>query len=686
MTTDNGTKLLINSVLILFAFLLFSMFNLKAQSKKTISSEEMWNITRVGAAVVSPDNTIIAFTVTKYDIEKNTSETNIYIQNMNSKEVRQMTTGGKDNSPVFSPDGSQLAFISRRGEDAFAQLYLIAVNGGEAKRITKLPVSVSSPKWFPDGKKLAFVANVLPDYDGDFDKLEKMIKEKKDSKVTAKVTENRIYRYWDSWLTDGYYPRIFSIDIESKTVVDLLPNTSIFFALSGGADYDIAPDGRKIAFSANSIEPPYDNLNYDIFILEADGSGKFTNYTQSNPAGDFGPKFSKDGSKILYGFQKRSDFYADKVTMAILNLPTNTRTIVSENIDLSADNWLWSEKEDKIYFLAEDRAMQSIFEISPDGKNFKQILHKATNSGLSLAPDDRLIFTHQTLNAPSEIYSVKRNGSNLTQLTDFNGARLKNIDFGKTEDVTYKGADGKDVQMFIVYPPNFDPNKKWPLVIMIHGGPHGTFGDQFHYRWNAHLFASPGYVVIMPNFHGSTSFGQDFAISIHGQHPVKPYQDIMKATDYMIERGFIDSNRMAATGGSYGGYLVSWIAGHTDRYACLVNHAGVYDLMLQFGSDITTNRDKAYGGTPWQNFDIMQSHNPAMHAANFKTPMLIIHGEKDYRVPVAQAFVVYGIYKSMGLDSRLVYYPDENHWILSAQNSIKWYEELHNWLEKYLKN
>jgi dipeptidyl aminopeptidase/acylaminoacyl peptidase len=220
---------------------------------------------------------------------------------------------------------------------------------------------------------------------------------------------------------------------------------------------------------------------------------------------------------------------------------------------------------------------------------------------------------------------------------------------------------------------------------MIHGGPHGTFGDFFHFRWNSQLFAAPGYIAAMPNFHGSTSFGNDFAMSIHGSHADQPFEDIMRATDYLIERGLVDEKKMAATGGSYGGYMVSWIAGHTDRYAALVNHAGVYDLHLQFASDYSGNRAYQYGGSPWENFDQLNANNPSQFAHNFKTPMLVIHGELDYRVPVAHGFLIYGIYKSMGLDARLVYYPDENHWILKPQNSIYWYEELHNWLERYLK-
>lgn len=271
-------------------------------------------------------------------------------------------------------------------------------------------------------------------------------------------------------------------------------------------------------------------------------------------------------------------------------------------------------------------------------------------------------------------------------MTAFNDEILRKISFGRIENVTFKGANDADVQMFINYPPGYDPSKKYPLVMMIHGGPHGTFGDFWHYRWNSHLFASPGYIVAFPNFHGSTSFGQDFAISIHGEHANQPFEDIMKAADYLIERGLVDENRMAAAGGSYGGYMVSWIAGHTGRFAALVNHAGVYDLHLQFASDYSGNRGAQYGGTPWENYDRLNSQNPSQFAANFKSPMLVIHGERDYRVPVNHGLLVYGIYKSRGLDARLVYFPDENHWILTPQNSIFWYNELFQWFNRYLND
>jgi dipeptidyl aminopeptidase/acylaminoacyl peptidase len=319
-------------------------------------------------------------------------------------------------------------------------------------------------------------------------------------------------------------------------------------------------------------------------------------------------------------------------------------------------------------------------------KKHEELHRSGTNNNIALSGNDLLVFRNNNFNRPDELHTINLKSEKINQITKMNDENFENVKMGHIDNVSYKGWGHKDIQMFIVYPPDFDNTKKYPLVFMLHGGPHGIFGDQFHFRWNAHLFAAPGYVVAIPNFHGSTSFGQDFAISIHGSHAEKPFEDVMKAADYMINLGFIDSERMAATGGSYGGYLVSWIAGHTDRFACLVNHAGVFDIFTQFASDFTANRGHAYGGTPWENKENMQLKNPAQFAHNFKTPMLIMHGELDYRVPVAHAFLVYNIYKNMGLDARLVYYPDENHWILSAQNSIYWYKELHEWFNRYLSN
>ena len=661
----------------------FGMITLAFAQQQPFDSHTLWQMKRVGAPAVSPDGSMSAFTVTAYDIEKNTSSTDIYLMDNQSGDLRQITFTGREGGPVWSPDGSQLAFVSRR-HDGPGQVYLLNMSGGDARKVTDLPVGVFGLKWFPDGNRLAFAANILPEYEGDWDKHRELQKEMSESKVTAKVTENVMYRFWDRWLTDGYYPRLFSVDLEDGAVTDLMPNTTNFFGMMGGVSYDISPDGRQIAVSQNVTPPPYENTNYDIFLLATDGSGEMTNITPDNPATDSSPVYSPDGRSILYGRQNITHFYADRMVMVVYDIATGTHRELTADIDLSCQSWFWSADSQTIFFHAEDRAMQSIFSIPASGGDHTEVFRGGTNSGAALAGPRHLMFNHHNLSAPAEIFKLELGSSEPVKMTGFNDDIVAGIQWGEIENVTYTGANDADVQMFINYPPNYDPTKKYPLVLMIHGGPHGIFGDQFHYRWNSQLFAAPGYITAMPNFHGSTSFGQDFAISIHGEHANLPFEDIMKATDYLIDRGLVDEERMAATGGSYGGYMVSWIAGHTDRYACLVNHAGVYDLHLQFASDFSGNRAYQYGGSPWENYDVLNSQNPSQFAHNFKSPMLVIHGELDYRVPVAHGFLVYGIYKNMGLDARLVYYPTENHWILTPQNSIFWYEELHGWLGRYL--
>ncbi len=672
------------TLLLFFALIALILLPAGSQDKTAFTAEHLWQMRRIGAPVVSPDGKFSLVAITSYNIGKNESSTFIYLVDNEGGEKKQLSFTGRESAPFWCPEGKRIGFVSRRDGNP-AQLYLMDHGWSEAEKITDLPVSVYAPEWFPDGKRIAFAANIHPDYNGDFKLLEQIIKEQRESKVTAKVTENVMYRFWDRWLTDGFFPRLFSVELASGKVTDLMPGTTNYFAMMGGVSYDIAPDGMEIAVSMNSIPSPFEKLNYDIFLLKPDGSGEMKNITAHNPADDLNPVYSPDGRSILYGRKNKADFYADNTQMVIYEIASGNHRNITSGIDLSCEQWQWSADGRTIWFHAEHEAKKAIFSIPSGGGIHSRVFDAGNNNNLAVTVNNSLIFTHDNLNTPADIYMTDGKGRDLKQLTDVNRDILEGLMMGKVENVTYKGANDADIQMFVVYPPGFDADKKYPLVLMIHGGPHGTFGDQWHYRWNAHLFAEPGYVVAMPNFHGSTSFGQEFAESIHGSHADKPFRDIMQATDYMLERGFIDENRMAATGGSYGGYMVSWIAGHTDRYACLVNHAGVYNIHMQFSADYTWYRPHQYSGSPWENFENLQAANPSMFAHNFSTPMLVIHGELDYRVPVGHGLLVYGIYKRMGLDARLVYYPDENHWILSPQNSIFWYRELHDWLERYLK-
>ncbi len=466
-------------------------------------------------------------------------------------------------------------------------------------------------------------------------------------------------------------------------IADLTPGWDRRFSLNGDAEFDISTDGRQIAVSAVTSPPPFDQLNHDILIVKTDGSGEFVNITADNPASDNNPKFSPDGKSLVYGAQRSTFFTSDNNQLIRFDFKPQQKTNLTQDWDISVDDWEFGNNG-TLYFQAADKAKSALYSMPLAGGPVKQILRQADISQLQIGQQQQIYLVQHSMNQMPEIYSLDNKGRTLKQLSRINQELQQSISWGKTEDVSFAGADGKLVQAYITYPPNFDPNKKWPLLNVLHGGPHSYSGDSFSYRWNSQVFAAAGYVVIQPNFHGSTSFGQAFAESIHGEHPVKPFMDSEAAVDYMLSRGFIDSTRLAAAGGSYGGYLVSWIAGHTERYKALINHAGVYNLMGQFASDATTHRVHAYGGAPWSGLDVMQQWNPALFADKFVTPMLIMHGEQDYRVPVTQGLEIYGVYKGKGLDARLVYFPNENHWILKPNNSIFWFNEFTGWLQRYV--
>ncbi|MBE0644967.1 MAG: S9 family peptidase [Bacteroidetes bacterium] len=657
---------------------------LAAQDRVPMSAEKLWRMQRVGSLALSPDGKTAAVVVTSYDFDKNKGNGDIWLISVADGTARQFTTGpSTEGSPQWSPDGSMLAFTAKRNDDEQSQLYLIPLGGGEARRLTDMPMGASGVKWFPDGKSLAFVSSTLPRDGGNLDSLKAEMKRKKDTKVSARISEDRVFRYWDHYLTDGYVQHLYRFELEGEKVTDLTPGMDRMFSYTGGVDYDIAPDGKEIAVTALTEGPPYDKLFTDIYALATDGSGSMRNLTESNPSDDGSPLYTRDGKYLLYGRQLKTDMNAENTKLARMDCGSGEVVDLCRSFDRSPSGWVTDEKETTVYFTADHLGKTSVFSVPMSGGAVTTLLHSGSNGGLQVG-GGRIVFMHESLSAPAALYSMDVDGSNLRQLSHFNDDVLAGIEMGKVEDMWFLGAEGDSVQMFVIYPPHFDAKKTWPMLVMLHGGPHGSSGDDFHPRWNAQIFAAGGYVVITPNFHGSTGFGEYFADRINGEHPRLPFIDVMKATDAMIAMPFIDSTRMAVAGGSYGGYLVSWIGGQTDRYACIIDHAGVYNLMAQFGSDITFHRELSYGGTPWEGRDNVLRWSPSQYAANYVTPTLVMHGERDFRVPYNQGLELYGVLKAKGVPARIVIYPDENHWILSGQNSIHWYGEFDAWLARWL--
>lgn len=673
-------------VLIIISFILIQNIIILGQNKRIFTAEDLYRIKRLSSLKISPNGKYGCFVVTEYDLNNNKGNSDLYLIKLNTYEIRRLTTNlDSDHSPVWAPNSKKIAFISKR-EGEYQQLYEIDIDGGEALLLYEMPMGISNPKYSSDGKKIFFVSKIIPGLEDDFEKMKNALKERKEKKVSAKVTENRFYRYWDSWLTDGDVPHLFMLEIENKNLVDLMKGQYRLFNLDGGITYDISSDGKWISFVANNTEPPYDSLNFDVFLMNIE-SKKIMNITSFNLQDDSSPYFSKDGRFLFFTSQFDPDYSADNERIMLYEIGSGQVENLTENYDKSFFGLTQGKNTNLLYTLVEEKAKTSLYLLDIKSKKLEKILQGGSINSVNIS-GNKMYFLKSTLSEPAEVFEYDFSKKQLKQISFINRDLLSQIKFGKVEEKYFLGADGDSVQMYLVFPPDFDSSKKYPLVHMIHGGPHGIFGDDFHYRWNAHLFASPGYVVALVNFHGSTSFGKNFGKSIVGAHGDKPFIDIMKATDYLIQNySFIDSSRMAATGGSYGGYLVNWIAGHTNRFKALVSHAGVYNLMGQFASDLTYERVKNYGGAPWQGrFENINRWNPAFFAHNFQTPMLIIHGEKDYRVVVTQGLELYGVLKGKGVPARLVYYPDENHWILSPQNSIHWYKEVHDWLGRFLGN
>ncbi|KAB2879179.1 S9 family peptidase [bacterium] len=662
--------------------------NLTAQNKRTLTAEDLWNMKRVSSLTVSPDGKFGCFVVSEYSVKDNKGNSDLWLIDLSSNKLKRLTTNvGSDNSPAWHPNSRTIAFISKREGD-YAQLYQIDIDGGEAALITEMPMGISNPKYFADGKRIAFSSSIIPEYENDFEGMKKALKEKKDNKMTAKVTENRFYRYWDNWLTDGYVIHIYAYTMDTKERVDLTKGSKRILAISLGgldANYDLSPDGKWMVLTANTTLPPYTKMNQDVYLAPLSSNDEWVNLTKDNEEGDNDPFFSKDGKYIYYTRQTDPDYSAENERLVRYDLATKEQKVLTDT-SLSYYNYNESNPGKTMFMLASDQARTSAFMLDLASNKTQRLFTESVVNALNVS-GNRLVFIKTNMSQPAEIFDFDLKTKKISQLSFFNKPITDSIAFGKVENLTFTGADGDPVQMYLLYPPNFDPNKKYPLVHMIHGGPAGTFNDDFHYRWNGQMFAAPGYVVAMVNFHGSTSFGNAFGKSIVGAHGDKPFTDIMKATDYLLANySFIDSARMAAAGGSYGGYLVNWIAGHTDRFKCLISHAGVYNLMGQFASDMTYERVKNYDGAPWEGrYEQINKYSPAFFSNHFNTPMLILHGEKDYRVVVTQGLELYGVLKGKGVESRLVYFPNENHWILQPQNSIYWYKEVHNWFARYLK-
>lgn len=663
-------------------------------STRLMTPHDIWAIKRVDNPVVSPDQKWIAFTLQTWSIEKNRPQTNIWLMDAQGKQQRRLTTAdANDSAPVWSPDGSRIAYTSKRLDDEAPALYVLRMDGGEAEKVLELPFGVSSPRWLPDGRSLIVGTNAIPALKGNWSAehqaaLKKEIKRRRDSKMTAKVTEDRTYRYFDRWLTDKLSSHLLQLDLDSKKLSDLTPDSKDLFSATGGFDFEIAPDGSSVALTMNTTPAPYaESENNDVILiaLNSRDKNKSKNLTLDNRGNDSSAQFSSDGKFIFY-IKNASTFYdGSSSKLWRHDVRAGKNEAVLQTHDYAFSDFSLSKDGKKIWTAVEDQGEVSIFTSHEDGKQFERIVRDGAMSKVKQV-GHQLIFLQSRFDRPNEIMAFDLTTKKYTQLTHFNDELMAQFKFGKVESYNFKGANDETVQGWLILPPDYDKTKSYPLLQLMHGGPHTMVGNSFNFRWNAHLMAAPGYIVSWVNRHGSTGFGESFARSINGQWGQMPTQDILRSNDYLIQKlGNIDRKRIAAAGASYGGFLAAWLAGHTDQFATIIDHAGVNDFIAQYGSDSTNySFEKTLGGSPWKNQTEMLKNNPMTYAENFKTPMLLTHGEMDYRVPYVNSTALYGVLQSMKVPSRLVIFPNENHWILSPQNSIYWNWEVQNWLQRYI--
>jgi dipeptidyl aminopeptidase/acylaminoacyl peptidase len=668
-----------------------------ATKNKRLTVEHLWKLKRPSSPTLSPDGAQTCIALTEYDMKDNKGRTQLWLLSNLGGQPRELTTcGERDGQPQWSPDGALIAFVAKRGEgkeaDEEPQIYVIAPDGGEARRVTNLATGVSAIKWFADGKRIAFISWVWPDLKREKDQA-KRYKERRDDKVKAVISEKTLFQFWDRFVADGRVPRVHVVNVVGKNsgkCRDAFAGTAFELPVfdPSTADFDVSPDGRHIAFCFN----PNGDRRWDQEhqIVEIDlKSGKSKLLTEGSPLSHHNPAYSPDGKSIaiLTGNYRKS--LTDDGHLALIDRATGSVSKWSQ-WDRSINAPLrWSPDGQSIYFTAEDNARLSMWRMAKG----KKTPEKTVAGGTVMEFDtkgDTLAFVRNTMSTPAQVFCAGAEGQAEHAIEAFNDRMMAGIKLGEVKDITVKGWNNEPVQMWVIYPPDFDPKKKWPLVHNIHGGPHASWGDNFHMRWNNHAFAAQGYIVACVNYHGSLGWGNNFLESNKGAYGTKEHADVEACTDHLIKQGYVDTARMGATGGSYGGYMVAWMNGRNgskkggDRYKAYVCHAGCYDWASMYAGDAGYWFDHEVGGTYWDAPEKVAAQNPSACAKHMKTPTLVLHGMLDYRVPAAQGMMYYSTLKTKGVPTRLVLFPDENHWILKPQNSRLWYREYFAWLEKYI--
>ena len=662
------------SILILIIFTVVSF----AQEKHAITIDDLWNMKRIGSYDVSPDGKKIVFDLTTYSMEENKGETSVYIINSDGTNLKLFKDAAS--SPKFFKDGSQIHFSKSD------QIFISDLKGDNEKQLTDFYSGVSGAELSIDQNSFLFSSKVYPECSTQPCN-EAKDNERKVSKVKAEIFTELMYRHWDDW-RGPKISHLFLFNMKDKTYSDLNLNGKFDvppLALGSSKDFTFSPTGTEVAFSMNEDEFLATSTNNDIFILDItdleNNSYKKISLSDGN---DNHPVYSPDGNYLAYCSMERAGFEADKQRIMLYNKVTKETINLSGDYDISAGQIVWAKDSKSIYFTAANKIYNSIYKIDIKNKFISTVVESVVASSLQLSSDgNTLYFKNQKSTLPDEIFAINTDKLNFRKITDVNGELLSKIEMNNVETFWCEGAEEAKVQSILVKPPFFDPKIKYPMMFLIHGGPQGHWEDDFHYRWNLQMFASQGYVVVATNPRGSTGYGQKFTDEISGDWGGKAYIDLMNSYDYAVNNfSFIDKNNTFASGASYGGYMINWIEGHTDRFNALICHDGVFNLTSMYG---TTEElwfpEWENGGAPWENRELYEKWSPHMFVENFKTPMLVIHGAFDFRVPFSQAMELFTALQKMKVDSKMLYYPDETHFVTKPQNARLWWNTIYNWVE-----
>ncbi|HYE44353.1 MAG TPA: S9 family peptidase [Caulobacter sp.] len=656
------------------------------------TARDLVTVDRVSDPRVSPDGRWVVYALRTMDYEANKASMALWLIDLKAKDRKPMRLAASDggaSTPRWSADSKAIYFLSGRA-GGVSQVFRLDVGAGQVVQVTKLPKGVGAFAVSPDGKTLVVaVSDRSP-----CPELVCTIKQAADGtpKSTGEVHDRLFVRHWDAW-SNGDRNQLFALPLDAAGIAGApvhltqgVDGDTPSMPFGDDAEFTFTPDSRAVVYAVRIAgKTEAWSTNFDLWQVGLDGKGA-VNLTEANQAWDTGAVFSPDGRTMAYRAMKRPGFEADRWQIVLRDVATGQTREIARDWDRSPDTLAWSADGKTLYATAQDVGQTRLFAIDVKSGKVTAKTGPGHVAGFGLTPTGA-VYAQDQLDSPAQLWIADFKAKAMPRpLTDHNADKLKDVDWGEYEQFSFAGWNGEKVHGYLVKPANFDPAKKYPVAFLIHGGPQGSFGNLFHYRWNAQTYAGAGYAVVMIDFHGSTGYGQGFTDSISQHWGDRPLEDLQKGWAHALKTyPFLDGNRACALGGSYGGYMVNWIAGNwSEPWKCLVNHDGIFDTrFMGYSTEELWFTEWENGGTPYDRPEAYERFNPVNHVKNWKTPMLVIQGGRDYRVPTDQAIATFTALQRRGVDSRFLYFPEENHWVLKAQNSVQWHEEVLGWLGKH---